>query len=153
MMSRLPYVVVVLVCSFIAAAEVVAAPGSHNWKLYSYSQLDSDPLGMFYDAASVRRTVSGHIQVWARALPLKRLGSMGAGTQDMPRVPFLETIANKEAIVPVVTFLEELDCSRQLQRDLSFSMNHDVNEQPSDWKPVFSGSSEEDLLRLMCAAK
>jgi len=159
-----------------------AAQGSNvDWKLYGSAHVDGENM-CFFDAKGVVRSLDGHIRVWTKCLPQKRLDQpisddiaklTAAKLVDkyVPPIAMIEKMnpdqwmaitayevtADVNDIQPKSRILYDLDCDGQMIRELSLYAEKGgkevFTEKPGAWEYVAPETNAARLSQILCPSQ
>jgi hypothetical protein len=152
-----------------------------DWKLHGATSA-SPHVVCFYDAKGVARPTEGQLRVWTKCIETTKLDNAGderrkkliesaadkvargyvppivaAGKKEagaITTIALMEEAANQADIQPLVKVSYEIDCERQIMRELSLHVSLDgtqgIRDKPTAWTYVLSQTNAETLFQILC---
>lgn len=175
-------IVAFLLASVTTTAATSANPAPPDWKFYGGVSSANGQSWCFYDAGEVVREAAGLIRVAAKCLAQTAIDGIDVehdfagqiarnaarrqgyrppymlteitNADEMADIVTLEQIADVANIEPRVTLSYELDCGKNLARELSLrvQVNGKVRsvDRPGDWQVVSPEANTVRLVKILC---
>jgi hypothetical protein len=158
-----------------------------DWKFYGGARLTDEASGCFFDAKGVTPLPENHLRVWTKCSLMKDMDNIDVAkdfngkimedaahkianyyvpplatvekleVQQAQAITMYEEIANSGYIQPQSRILYELDCPKQMLRELSISIQTDgksssINK-PRDWQYIPPEGNAATLSKILCRAQ
>jgi hypothetical protein len=170
-----------LLLAFAGVSAVGADELDVDWKLYGTATIAANNYACFYDAKGVVQQPEGHLRVWTKCIAKRVMNSNEATTkkiiesaaqkiergyvppliaigkvqfQEIAGIVGMEEAANLGNLEPQSKILYEFDCSKQMLRELSITLDiadkKSFQNKPGDWRYIAPETNGANLSHFLC---